>query len=83
MKEELVENKIFVCGLLTGAAKDATPPNFGEKTNSHKTSKFIKIFYIFFESFPLYANSDLSTPGNDISGVYNIPLSLLAGPQCY
>jgi len=36
--------------------KDATPPNFVEKTftNSHKTSKFTKFFFL--ESFPLYLN---------------------------
>ena len=42
-------------GLLACAApKDATPPNFTEKTftNSHKTAKFAKVFSL--ESFPLY-----------------------------
>ena len=41
--------------LLTFAApKDATPPNFVEKTftNGHKTAKFAKVFSL--ESFPLY-----------------------------
>ena len=42
-------------GLLACAApKDATPQNFAEKTftNSHKTTKFAKVFSL--ESFPLY-----------------------------
>ena len=42
-------------GLLTSAVpKDATPPNFMEKTfaNCHKTTKFAKVFSL--ESFPLY-----------------------------
>ena len=42
-------------GLLTSAApKDATPPNFAEKTfaNRHKTAKFAKVFSL--KSFPLY-----------------------------
>ena len=35
---------------------DATPPNFMKKTfpNSHKTSKFVKVFSL--ESFLLYGN---------------------------
>ena len=43
-------------GLLTFAVpKDATPPNFTEKTfaNSHKTEKFAKVFSL--EIFPLYS----------------------------
>ena len=43
-------------GLLAFAApKDATPPNFAEKTfaNSHKTAKSAKVFSL--ESFPLYS----------------------------
>ena len=42
-------------GLLASAVpKDATPPNFAEKTftNCHKTAKFAKVFSL--ESFPLY-----------------------------
>ena len=41
------------CRLLTGAAKDATLPNFAEKTftNSHKTSKIVKVFF-FLQKFP-------------------------------
>ena len=42
-------------GLLASAApKDATPPNFTEKTfaNRHKTMKFTQVFSL--ESFPLY-----------------------------
>ena len=59
---ELVENKIFVektfadCSLVLPIVplEDATPSNFAEKTfaNSHKTSKFVKVFSL--ESFPLY-----------------------------
>ena len=55
---ELVE-KIFVentfADWLLVLPKDATPPNFVEKTfaNSHKTSKFAKVFSL--ESFPLYS----------------------------
>ena len=35
-------------------SKDATPPNFAEKTfmNNHKTTKFAKVFSL--ENFPLY-----------------------------
>ena len=44
-------------GLLNGVAKNATCPNFVKKTfaNSHKTSKFGKVFSL--ESFPLYSTS--------------------------
>ena len=37
------------------SAKGVTPPNFSEKTftNSHKTTKFTKVFSL--ESFPLYS----------------------------
>ena len=48
--------------LLTFAVpKDATPPNFAEKTfvNSHKTAKFTKVFSL--ESFPLYSKFSKST----------------------
>ena len=48
-------------GLLAFATpKDATAPNFAEKTftNSHKTAKFTKVFYL--ESFPLYGISVVS-----------------------
>ena len=40
--------------LASAAPKDATPPNFAEKTfaNRHKTVKFAKVFSL--ESFPLY-----------------------------
>ena len=44
------------CKLLAFAVpKDATPPNFAEKTfmNSHKTAKFVKVFFL--KSFPLYS----------------------------
>ena len=36
--------------------KDATLPNFAEKTftNSHKTSKFVKVFFFSYRSFLLY-----------------------------
>ena len=39
--------------------KDATPPNFAEKTfvNSHKTAKFVKVFSL--EHFPLYGISNV------------------------
>ena len=50
------------CGLLVSAApKDATPPNFAEKTfaNRHKTTKFAKVFSL--ESFPLYSMLPLPT----------------------
>ena len=42
--------------LAFAAPKDATLPNFTEKTvaNSHKTTKFAKVFSL--ESFPLYGN---------------------------
>ena len=54
-----MENKIFVektfadCSLVP--PKDATPPNFTEKTfaNSHKASKFAKVFSL--EIFTLYS----------------------------
>ena len=59
---ELMENKIFTertftdCSLVLPIVppEDITPPNFAQKTfvNSHKTSKFMKVFA--FESFPLY-----------------------------
>ena len=56
---KLVENKmIFVeksfMDCLLVPLKDATPPNFTMKTfaNSHKTSKFVKVFSL--ESFMLY-----------------------------
>ena len=45
------------CGLLTFAVpKDATPPNFAEKTfsDSHKTPKFANVFSL--ESFTLYGS---------------------------
>ena len=48
------------CGLLAFAApKDATPPNFTEKTfaNSHKTAKSAKVFSL--ESFLLYSRKIL------------------------
>ena len=43
------------CGLLAFAtSKDATTPNFVEKTsaNSYKTTKFVKVFFL--KSFPTY-----------------------------
>ena len=52
---KLVENKIYVDCLLLPLPKDATHPNFAEKTfaKSYKTSKFAKVFPL--ESFPLYS----------------------------
>ena len=55
-----IGEKYDFCGenfrrLLTSAVpKDATSPNFVEKTfaNNHKTAKFAKVFSL--ESFPLY-----------------------------
>ena len=58
---ELVEKKIFVqknlADCLLVPLKDATPPYFAEKTfaNSHKTSKFAKVFFL--KSFKLYGIS--------------------------
>ena len=59
-KVSLIGEKYNFCGenlhgLLNFAMpKDATPPNFTEKTfaNSHKTTKFAKVFSL--ESFQLY-----------------------------
>ena len=43
--------RLLACAVL----KDATPPNFSDKTfaNCHKTAKFMKVFSL--ESFPLYS----------------------------
>ena len=52
-------------GLLAFAApKDATPPNFAEKTfaDSHKSAKFTKVFSL--KSFPLYGIPQLVTVVN-------------------
>ena len=42
--------------LACAVPKDATPPNFAEKTfvNSHKTAKFAKVFFL--KRFPLYSS---------------------------
>ena len=47
--------------------KDATPPNFAEKTfaNIHKTVKFAKVF--FRKSFPLYDNFLGSVPPDPLT----------------
>ena len=47
--------KTFADCFSFATAKDATPPNFTEKTfvNSHKTTKFAKVFSL--KSFPLYS----------------------------
>ena len=54
-KKKFVEKTFADCSLLP--PKDATPPNFAEKTfvNSHKTSKFTKVLSL--KSFPLYGSS--------------------------
>ena len=53
-------------GLLAGvAAKDATPPNFAEKT-FYKTLKFMKVFSL--ESFPLYSITDSNREASSVSG---------------
>ena len=69
-------------GLLACAVpKDATPPNFMEKTfaNSHKTAKFVKVFSL--ESFPLYnththrqvqSRSPLRCPVTSYNYVYSL-----------
>ena len=68
----MVENKIFTeknfVDCLLVLPKDTMPSNFIEKifTNSHKTSKFTKLFS--FEGFPLY---DIAT-SNPIQSIIAI-----------
>ena len=62
---KLVEKKIFAektfADCLLVPPKDTMVPNFLENTfaNSHKTSKFVKVFSL--ESFPLYGIMHLLT----------------------
>ena len=61
-KKKFVEKTFADCSLLP--PKDATPPNFAEKTfvNSHKTSKFTKVLSL--KSFPLYGTSAMHVWSN-------------------
>ena len=56
VKRETFEGENFRELLACAAPKDATPPNFTEKTfvNSHKTVKFAKVFFL--KRFPLYGS---------------------------